>query len=355
MSKFHLHGLDSLRAIAAVVVVLGHIEIIKTTVYHLPSAFEHMPSGHTGVVLFFVISGFLITFLLLREKDTYKKISIKKFYIRRILRIWPLYYFIIFISALLFRYNPSFSVWFWGLILLPNITSTMGNCWQFSPQIWSIGVEEQFYLIWPTLIKYIKSHLFIILMIFILGYTILPHALLFLINRTSLESSFLPIIINRFFESAKFNCMAMGGMMAYLVNKNYKIVDYIRKKPFSYIFTLLPFLLWLFNVEISYFTDEVMALLFCLLIANVTYRKYWFFDNTLINYLGKISYGLYMYHWIIILLAIKWILPLFNENFILANILLYCFALIGTVLISFLSYHTLEHFFLKQKKRFELI
>lgn len=314
-----------------------------------------MPSGHTGVVLFFVISGFLITFLLLRENDSYKKISIKKFYIRRILRIWPLYYIVILISAFLFSYNPSHLVWLWSLTLLPNLGYFSGNAWLVSPQIWSIGVEEQFYLIWPTLIKYIKSRLFIILIILIVGYTILPHALLFVINRSSMEKSSLPLLINRFFETAKFNCMAMGGMMAYLINKNYKIVDYIRKKPFSYIIILLPFILWFFNIEIYYFTDEVMSLIFCFLIANVTYRKYQFFDNRIINYLGKISYGLYMYHFAIILLALKLIHPIFCINLILANFLLYFIVLIGTVLISSLSYHTIESYFLKQKKRFELI
>lgn len=244
MSKFHLYGLDSLRAIAAIVVILGHIEFVKT-IYHSPSLFEQMPSGHTGVVLFFVISGFLITFLLLRENDSYKKISIKKFYIRRILRIWPLYYIVILISAFLFSYNPSHLVWLWSLTLLPNLGYFSGNAWLVSPQIWSIGVEEQFYLIWPTLIKYIKSRLFIILIILIVGYTILPHALLFVINRSSMEKSSLPLLINRFFETAKFNCMAMGGMMAYLINKNYKIVDYIRKKPFiHHYFTSIYFVVF---------------------------------------------------------------------------------------------------------------
>ena len=355
MSKFHLYGLDSLRAIAAIIVVLGHIELVKATIYHYPSLFKQMPSGHTGVVLFFVISGFLITFLLIREKEEYKKINIKKFYIRRILRIWPLYYVIILISALLFSYNPTHVVWIWSLTLLPNLGYISGKAWLVSPQIWSIGVEEQFYLVWPTLIKYVKSHLFIILLILIVGYTILPHVILLFINRTSMEKSSLSLFINRFFETAKFNCMAMGGMMAYLINKNNKIVDYIRKKPFSYIIILLPFVLWFFNVEISYFTDEVMAILFCLLITNVTYRKYWIFDNPVINYLGKISYGLYMYHFIIITLAIKLIHPLFPENLVFANILLYIIALTGTVFFSSISYHTIEYYFLKQKRRFELI
>jgi len=355
MSKFHLAGLDSLRAIAAIVVVTGHVELVKSTMFHLPAAFKMMPSGHIGVVLFFVISGFLITMLLLREKSTYKKISIKMFYIRRILRIWPLYYFVVLVSALIFSYNPSFSVWLWSLTLLPNIGIISGNAWSVSPQIWSIGVEEQFYLVWPTLIKYIKKQLLIVLIIIAIGYTILPHAMLFIINRTGLDHSTLSLYINKFFETAKFNCMAMGGILACLVNRNDKILNLLRKKVISFFVMIIPFVVWFLNIEFSYFTDEVMAVLFCLLIAVVTSKKYQFFDNPVMNYLGSISYGLYMYHFIIISLAIKFINPLFQDNFILANILLYSTTIIATVLISAISYHTLENYFLKQKKRFELI
>jgi peptidoglycan/LPS O-acetylase OafA/YrhL len=90
-----LKGLDTLRAIAALIVVIGHIEIIKHS-NNIDDFRRFLPSAHIAVILFFVISGFLITFLLAKEWDLNNKISFKKFYFRRILRIWPLYFFILF-------------------------------------------------------------------------------------------------------------------------------------------------------------------------------------------------------------------------------------------------------------------
>ena len=97
-NKEHLKGLDSLRAIAALIVVWSHIEFIKGLKNIPQNNFIFFPNAHFSVTLFFVLSGFLITFLLVKEFQKYQTISFKDFYIRRILRIWPLYYLIILIS-----------------------------------------------------------------------------------------------------------------------------------------------------------------------------------------------------------------------------------------------------------------
>ncbi len=102
--KRYFEGLNTLRAIAALVVVVSHIELIKME-NKLSNYFDTVPDGHIGVVLFFVLSGFLITFLLVEEQNKYGKINFKNFYLRRILRIWPLYYLILFLSFVLF--NPD--------------------------------------------------------------------------------------------------------------------------------------------------------------------------------------------------------------------------------------------------------
>ena len=108
--KVYFKGLDTLRAIAALVVVIGHIELQKKEI-GIPNLINHpyirLASGHIGVVLFFVLSGFLITYLLAKEKEKAGKIAFKKFYIRRIFRIWPLYYLILLLSFLFFPHsNP---------------------------------------------------------------------------------------------------------------------------------------------------------------------------------------------------------------------------------------------------------
>ena len=108
--RIYFPNLNGLRFIAAFLVIIHHIEQIKSFL-KIDNYLEVIPFvgiiGKLGVVLFFVLSGFLITYLLLAEEQKYKKISIKKFYIRRILRIWPLYFLIILLSLLIL---PNISI-----------------------------------------------------------------------------------------------------------------------------------------------------------------------------------------------------------------------------------------------------
>ena len=104
--KQHIKNLDTFRAIAAIVVMIGHIELFRQNNWG-SSLFNIVPSGHTAVMMFFVISGFLITFLLAKEKEKYGTISLKDFYLRRVLRIYPLYYLILLLSSLFFLPPPQ--------------------------------------------------------------------------------------------------------------------------------------------------------------------------------------------------------------------------------------------------------
>jgi peptidoglycan/LPS O-acetylase OafA/YrhL len=83
--KLHFRNLDTFRAIAALIVVIHHIELFKLW-RDIPDIDNYIPSGHIAVVLFFVLSGFLITYLLIKEKESHENISFKKFYLRRIFR-----------------------------------------------------------------------------------------------------------------------------------------------------------------------------------------------------------------------------------------------------------------------------
>lgn len=105
MKKIYFQGLNEVRAIAALSVFVYHVECNKR-IRQIPNMFNTSLKdsfnilGASGVHVFFVLSGFLITYLLLREKETFQKIDLKKFFARRMLRIWPLYYVIILFSFL---------------------------------------------------------------------------------------------------------------------------------------------------------------------------------------------------------------------------------------------------------------
>lgn len=174
-NKLYFPNLNGLRFIAAFIVIIGHQEQIKEmfgfdTYYFL----KNSESGKLGVVLFFVLSGFLITYLLLTEEKITSTIAIKNFYKRRILRIWPLYFLLVFLSFFIlphisfFDWSPNQEVYslrnlLFYLLVLPNVVWGLGFYVPYISQAWSIGVEEQFYFIWPFLMKYFKNKIFLLI------------------------------------------------------------------------------------------------------------------------------------------------------------------------------------------------
>jgi peptidoglycan/LPS O-acetylase OafA/YrhL len=234
-NRVYFKGLDGLRAIGALSVVFGHIELIKSdftvpNLLHLP--FYKNTSGHLGVILFFVLSGFLITYLLMVEKNKFKTISIKRFYFRRILRIWPIYYLILLLLLFVFPniiqlpYNakpefanlldnyPTLLIFF---LMAPNLMCFgipgIGGGFHLS----SIGTEEQFYIFWPWLIKWFKNIMIPLTLIFF-GFAIAPNFCDYINNHYFTKDSNLYVFIEQlrlFFEYFKIDCMALGGIFAY--------------------------------------------------------------------------------------------------------------------------------------------
>lgn len=172
-NKVHFANLNPLRFIAAFVVIIAHTEQIKsakglTNVYDIP-AINIM--GSLSVDLFFVLSGFLITSLLFIEKASVFNISIKKFIIRRLLRIWPLYFVIMILGFFIMPLFPVFQIGdpfvnvndhllsnsILYFLFLPHIQSIAIGPILYCAQSWSIGIEEEFYIVWPFIVKKIQS------------------------------------------------------------------------------------------------------------------------------------------------------------------------------------------------------
>jgi peptidoglycan/LPS O-acetylase OafA/YrhL len=168
--RIYFPELDGLRFIAFMMVYLFHGGIPQGIFARLigsRAAFALRENGRFGVQLFFILSGYLITTLLLREEARYGRISLRAFWIRRILRIWPLYYLIVVIGFVLI---PALS----GQVMTPGYRDTLrihlipflaflGN-WSMAlvtplPDwlsiLWSVCVEEQFYLVVPLLIAFV--------------------------------------------------------------------------------------------------------------------------------------------------------------------------------------------------------
>lgn len=349
-----VHSLDSLRAIAALTVLTGHIELIKSNLGlpNLASVPFFDLAGHNGVLLFFVISGYIITRLLLAEQDSTGHISIKRFYMRRILRIWPLYFFILIATMLLYGYRPGWTTGILCFTILANVAHALDMGWAVSPQIWSIGAEEQFYLFWPSLVKYLRSHMLAVLLVIIIGYTALPHVLRFVLNTCGWARPGNLRFIDVFFYGTKFNLLAMGGLLAWFQKKGYKFLSWFYGGRFSLVFIILPFLLWFSGWQPPLLADVILGLLFTMMLASVTVNPFFAFNNRLLDYLGKISYGIYMFHWVVIMILASMLSDRLKTNYIPWNILLYAASFIITILVSAISYHGLEARFLRLKKKF---
>jgi peptidoglycan/LPS O-acetylase OafA/YrhL len=360
----HFNGLAALRAIAALIVVVGHVELLKyrsaiPAILGNPSAF--WPDGHLAVVLFFVLSGFLISHILVEEKEATGRIALCNFYMRRILRIWPLYYLVIVLSLVFVKAERDAKSILLTLAVFPNLARALGTEWPASPQIWSVGVEEQFYLLLPLLVRRIPARrLLLVLGLFFVGYTFLPHVVGY-INVRTIQSEWINVVY-MFFEQTRFNCISIGCLLGIQIAMRQRgevdsrngFLKHLYSKPIAYAAIFLSFGLWFGKVQFWYFTAEVYSVLFGIMILNLATNA----DLKLnlerepFKFLGKISYGIYMYHWLIILLILR-VMP--YEAFqgdLLYNFSLYTAVLAATILVSWLSFVSLERYFLNMKKAF---
>jgi peptidoglycan/LPS O-acetylase OafA/YrhL len=159
VDSFYRPGLDILRALAFLLVFVAHGLVSEINRPTQAGAIARM--GEFGVSIFFFLSSYLITELLLREKRDTGTIHVPAFYVRRILRIWPLYFAMIAVGWFCGQFSPSHALSFaWGASLLLLFTNwyTVGHGYPpgFLFPLWSISVEEQFYLAWPLIVKYLS-------------------------------------------------------------------------------------------------------------------------------------------------------------------------------------------------------
>ena len=282
----YYRNLDTIRCFAALFVV----------VYHwLPGKMGQFPLAKIGVDFFFVLSGFLITEILLRqsraaaERNSEKWKSIGKFYAKRALRIFPIYFLMITVFFLindpplgrdwvyLFTYTTNFLI-FWKQQWIYPLSHT-----------WTLAVEEQFYIIWPFLIFFFhKGRRAVLIATVIIG---------------SIVYIYFISLRNEFFFVSTFSCISTlgtGGLLAYLKNERENIFE--RIKPYSLTLFLAFSLLFLISWRWSGFLVwhiSIAAMAFFLITYSISTQNRLFnktFSNPVTSYLGKISYGLYLYH-----------------------------------------------------------
>lgn len=380
--KVYFPNLNGLRFLACMVVIVTHTEMIKK-VYGLPHHYtEHLQRiGHLAVISFFVLSGYLITYLLMAERKKTNTISIKNFYIRRILRIWPLYFFTVLLGLFLWPKIDFFTLPgqvpidsgnFWAmatlfLLILPNVAVKIFNPSPvpFLGPTWSIGVEEQFYLMWPVLVKLSKN-----ILTALFGVIIVYNAILF--GSKALYGSIFTApgfgIFIQVWENFCISTMAIGGILAWIKFNNKKVFLNILYHPMVDAGTYILFIILIvLGIRFPVFHHEIYAFLFAVMILNMSSnpKSVADFENKFFNYLGKISYGIYMFHilsiYVVFRLVNVWLEPL--QQLIpdpeYAGLAVSALVIIGStafvVLISTLTYNYLEEPLLRMKSKFSSI
>ena len=365
MKKIQFPGLNGVRFVAALLVIVDHTELFKSYL-GFPTLWANSYSaylGAFGVSIFFVLSGFLITYLLLEEQKI-APIQIKHFYLRRVLRIWPLYYLILVLGFFVIPHLVFFQV--------PNYATDMGDSLErlllfaglaanvafvylptvpFANVLWSVAVEEQFYLFWPHVVKY-KRTLLWLMMALLAGYM----ALKFYAGQIDRQFELLVI-------RTRFSAMIIGGIGAYLVFYHRSALGYLYRWVVQ-VGLLLVFGLMLTDTidygPFFWMQDELISLVVCGLILNIATnpRVLISLENRVFHYFGKLSYGLYVYHLFAVVLVLKGLpglLPLKEWPVWISYPVTLGSILLLTTGISHFSYRYFESYFLKKKVKFSAV
>lgn len=349
-------ALDDLRGLAILLVVIYH---------NFGFIEKYFFFGWLGVDLFFVLSGFLITDILLKELGT--KNYLRNFYVRRVLRIFPLYYacLILFLlvlpqlnTPLELKYYTDNQVWIWTY--LQNWLYVFNNPAETHSlnHLWSLAVEEQFYLLWPLVILLIRKPKHLLIFISLLLTAVLGLRLWVWMNHLSGFAYY------NLYTFTRIDGICIGSMVALLLRIN---PDFLKKYTTAIVlfFAALNFAFFFVNRYYSFSFPYLalagyttFAMIFGLLVNQAVTRETklinLLLNIRLLKFFGRISYGFYMFHWPVYLLLSPYLYSWAKEftggwtTQFIASLL----STLAAITISCLSFNYFERRFLKLKNRF---
>ncbi|MEI6490583.1 MAG: acyltransferase [bacterium] len=378
-------ALDILRFLAFMLVFISHSALFfgynNTSLKWEGFREIFLTHGDLGVTFFFVLSGFLITYLLLSEKHQRGEIDIKKFYARRLLRIWPVYFITIFVAVwglpffveligmrdkLPFDIFSNLQSYPWYLFFVGNFNMFLNTPPSVTLAIlWSISVEEQFYLLWPLFVKFMKRKYLTVLLSSVVAISTVYRFVYAFEYNTVKYSTF-----------SVMSDIAIGCFVAWLFIEKSRITAWAKnlshlKSFFLYYSTLVILILsrsliydvnpeWARRALIAV-EPLIFAILFSFIIARLAGLRNEFITGKhpiqkMFIYLGRISYGLYCYH-MIVLVGVLAILYHGGYEIIYQSVPYLIGIFFGTLLVtiitSMISYHFIEKRILRFKKNFQ--
>jgi peptidoglycan/LPS O-acetylase OafA/YrhL len=361
-SRFYRAELDVLRLMAFIMVFLDH-GLPYTGFFadgRLLGSFRY--AGSFGVCVFFMLSSFLITDLLEREHALTGTIQLRAFYVRRILRIWPLYFAFLFFDFFLQQilHTNSFPI---GkllafLLLAGNwYVTRFEHSMTLSAPLWSISVEEQFYFIWPSFRKFVGRQGSIILAIAMLIVSYIELARLCHHGGEMIWINIWPnsLVQFQFFSTGALLSFALRGRAPQFSTGTRLVlfaagVGMLIASPQLFLTRGLTFS----NFGPGYLLVNAGCIIIFLSFLGESRLGKW----GILTYLGRISYGLYVFHWMVLSRTSKVAGALVSHHLlpeIVAQGLMLIVALLLTTVLAYLSYRFFEAPILRYKKRFEVI
>ncbi len=373
MARFYLPELDVLRCLAFLAVFLQH-SFQNTPAFYFPEFHQDWIgravailawSGGYSVDLFFLISAFLITQLLMREQEATGALDVRRFYLRRILRIWPLYFVYLFGAGVAGVFIAQLHIPGKWLILLLLLSGNIGNAlWGWTPtliasQLWSISLEEQFYLLWPLVVRRSRRRTLVVTALAMMAVSVIARTICWLVSApgsfvwtntlTRLDPLAAGILLGVWAMRKQFHARAMLRASMLAAGLATMLIVSAWCDPY-----------WSPNSALTLFLGYPVVMLGCVAIflsflgLNLSMASG---TTRVLAYLGKISYGLYIWHMLGLELAKKALalpIPLIGE-WADSSVFIAMVALAITISISTASYRFLETPFLTLKSRFAVV
>jgi peptidoglycan/LPS O-acetylase OafA/YrhL len=351
----HYPALDGLRGVAVLIVVISHFAL------WIPSINRFFRPGLLGVDIFFVLSGFLITSVLLKEFQARDRISLKKFYIRRCLRLTPAYWLILAFTFI-FAYQifpPATAARLYAnnafagcLFYFSNWQRAFGVNLDPLSHTWSLAIEEQFYLIWCPFLCWMLSrlrHRALIVLVTLLVNLILIMALE---SRIQLGTFGKDYLYNA--TECRFNALLFGALTSMIFVWELSSEKILASRAFDLV-ALAALCLGVFLgshfSESNQSTYRVLpwfaaacSILILWLVTRSTSPFHSLLKFPALVWIGKVSYGLYLWHNLVLAFVRQFQWPLWMQFF---------FYITLSLITTACSYYLLERPFLKLKKRFE--
>jgi peptidoglycan/LPS O-acetylase OafA/YrhL len=352
--------LDVLRGLAISIVVF----------YHNFGSVSFFRFGWMGVDLFFVLSGFLITDLLLKSRET--KFYFRNFYVRRVLRIFPLYYLVLLafyiLSPILFSekgpdttfsyYNEN-KLWFWSYFQNWLMVHKGPAPVPFLSHFWSLAVEEQFYIFWPILIFFVKNLDRLKKVILgLIGLAVVVRICTWAAHPHEVEVFYCNTL-------TRMDSLLVGCFLAVHLKQGKEIsISTIKVILLSFIMLIVASLAIFGNVRqdnmlfptVGYSISAAFfgAILY-LLVRHETHLLPWLKHLKALSFLGKISYGMYVYHipiYLILNYLISLVIDDHSMSFLGHALVVSVLSLLFTIIASTISFYFLEKPILSLKKHF---